>query len=396
MTKLLDFLKIFLGNCLKIALTLLGIWLFLFECYLLTMFVDWRIIAAALPFALVFLVLLIGWCMPAGKVQKRIFLTGGCLALAVTVGMCSMIGVNLYENAITIHDTVSGDIRYPAKYLPFDDDSDIARLPGAASERFTLTDAPVLLTSSDIYPLTAAFVNAVYPETEHEYDYEFPYLGVNRAPSFLLEGKYDVCIDRAQSAGGWLDEEIDQTQTQSTVIGRDAVVLYTREDSGVTGLTSEEVTGILTGKIANWKDVGGNDTKIKLFTKHDLSSAADLLEDYIGAPLADGETRWQFVFPYFSFARYTMEYRDVRGALGFTFLSQIDGQYEDVRFLAVNGVTADEESVQDGSYPITEDIIALTRAERSAEETRLISWILSDEGQTLVRESGFVPVNPVK
>ncbi len=385
--KILTFVKTFLSCFFKIALIPIALVLFLLGVCLSLLFIDWRISAAILPFALVIVILLVAWCLPAGKAQKNMLRASGCIALASAIGIAAMTGVDLYEHSVTIYDTVSGDMRFPADYLPFNKDSDIARLPGAASEHFTLAEAPKLLTVSGFYPLTAAFVNAVYPETEFGSNGESDYLAVNRHYSFLTEGTYDVIIDRENATGS---DVIDPALTESTVIGRDAVVLYTHKDNAVTDLTSEQLAAILTGRITNWREVGGDDLAIKLFTGHDLTCASDLLERYIGAPLADGETQWKFVFPYFAFAEYTTEYRNVAGALGFTYLSQIDEQYENTHFIAVDGTFADEETVQAGRYPIAENILAITRAGRSAEETRLISWILSDEGQTLVRGSGFV------
>lgn len=384
--------KTFLFCSLKILLTLLAVWLFLVAAYLSVLFIDWRIAAAALPFVLVMLVLLVGWCLPAGKARSRIFLAGGCLALAVVIGITSMIGINLYEHSVTIYDSVSGSVSYPRAYLPFDENADIARLDGEASEHFTLSNAPRIVTVSNTYPLTASFVNAVYPETDFDAYGESTYLAVNRSFSFVTEGKYDVCIGQSGSGNFDLIGEENYAALQKTPIARDAVVLYTHEDNGVTDLTSEQLKGILTGEIVNWQDVGGENRKIKLFTGHNLTCARDLLEDYIGEDMIDGETEWQFVFPYFAFGKYTMEYRNERGALGFTYLSQIDEQYKNTHMISIDGVSASKDTISDGSYPVCEDILAATRTDPSAETERLIDWILSEEGQSLVEKSGFAPI----
>ena len=384
--------KTFLLCSLKILLFLFIVWLFLVGAYLSVLFIDWRIVAAALPFALVLLILLIGWCMPAGKGRNRLFLSGGCLALAVVIAVASMIGVNLYENAVTIHDGLEGSVAYPRAHLPFDENSDIARLDKTASESFTPAEAPRLITASSFYPLTAAFIRATYPEVPFDSNGESTYLAVNRSLSFISEGKYDVYIDRRGSGNFDIVDEETLSSVSTTTIGKDAVVLYTHEDNGVTDLTGEEVKGILTGKIVNWKEVGGEDRKIKLFTRHNLTCSKDLLEKYVGESIIDGETEWQFLFPYFAFRKYTMEYRNEPGALGFTYLSRIDEQYKDTHTISIDGVSADAETIADGRYPVVENIVAVTRADPSEETMRLLAWILSEEGQSLVEKSGFAPV----
>lgn len=87
-----------------------------------------------------------------------------------------------------------------------------------------------------------------------------------------------------------------------------------------------------------------------------------------------------------------MEYRNERGALGFTYLSQIDEQYKNTHMISIDGVSASKDTISDGSYPVCEDILAVTRTDPSAETERLIDWILSEEGQSLVEKSGFAPI----
>ncbi len=58
--------------------------------------------------------------------------------------------------------------------------------------------------------------------------------------------------------------------------------------------------------------------------------------------------------------------------------------------LAVDGVYPDRENISSGSYPVTMDFYAVYRADNSNENVpKVIEWILSDEGQRLIEESGY-------
>ena len=73
----------------------------------------------------------------------------------------------------------------------------------------------------------------------------------------------------------------------------------------------------------------------------------------------------------------------------------------DVKLLALNGVLPTKETIRDGSYPISNSFYAVTAApagEPAPQETdetirTFVEWILSDEGQQIVEESGYVSIN---
>jgi phosphate transport system substrate-binding protein len=74
----------------------------------------------------------------------------------------------------------------------------------------------------------------------------------------------------------------------------------------------------------------------------------------------------------------------------------MDGIVEnsDVKMLSLNGVDPSAENIQNGTYPVIAKFYAIYRADNENENVpRLIEWILSDEGQTLIEETGYVRIN---
>ena len=83
------------------------------------------------------------------------------------------------------------------------------------------------------------------------------------------------------------------------------------------------------------------------------------------------------------------------GSIGFSFRYYMDGIVANsgVKMLSLNGVYPSAENIQNGTYPIIAKFYAIYRADNKNENIPvLIDWILSDEGQKLIEESGYVRI----
>jgi len=87
----------------------------------------------------------------------------------------------------------------------------------------------------------------------------------------------------------------------------------------------------------------------------------------------------------------------VTGAsIGFSFRYYMDGIVgnDSVKMLALNGVYPSAENIQNGTYPIIAQFYAIYRADNENPNIPvLIEWILSDEGQALIENVGYVKIN---
>lgn len=82
-------------------------------------------------------------------------------------------------------------------------------------------------------------------------------------------------------------------------------------------------------------------------------------------------------------------------SIGFSFRYYMDGIVgnEAVKMLSLNGVYPSAENIQNGSYPIIAQFYAIYRADNDNENIPiLIDWILSEEGQRIIEESGYVRI----
>lgn len=80
-------------------------------------------------------------------------------------------------------------------------------------------------------------------------------------------------------------------------------------------------------------------------------------------------------------------------AVGYVSLASVNG---DVKSVKINGVAPSEQTVSDGSYKITRPFIFLTKGEPTGEVKKFIDWVMSPEGQSIVKQAGAVPVGPTQ
>ena len=89
------------------------------------------------------------------------------------------------------------------------------------------------------------------------------------------------------------------------------------------------------------------------------------------------------------------DYRNKDGSIGFSFRYYMEGiiKNPDVKLLSVDGVAPTVENIQSGAYPITASLYAVTwEGNENQNVARLLTWILSPEGQELVEKTGYVPI----
>ena len=145
-------------------------------------------------------------------------------------------------------------------------------------------------------------------------------------------------------------------------------------------LTVEQIRKIYAGEYTNWSEVGGANRIINPVTRLKGSGSQTTFESFMGeyeigrkSPLA------------------------ITGAsIGFSFRYYMDGIVENdaVKMLSLNGVFPSPENIRNRSYPIVAQFYAIYRADNdNINIPVLIDWILSDEGQQLIEESGYIRIN---
>jgi phosphate transport system substrate-binding protein len=143
--------------------------------------------------------------------------------------------------------------------------------------------------------------------------------------------------------------ETGQLRVQS--MGRDAVILLSYSWNTVTNLTIEQLRGIYTGKITNWREVGGEDKGVVPLTREEGSGIhAMFVEKVFGK--AGHEMEKAFVLRA-SKDKILRTIKRVRGSIGYGIVRIDEAEAEGVKVLAVEGKRPTDENIQRGIYPFT-------------------------------------------
>ena len=337
--------------------------------------------------------------------MKRLWL----VLLAVTVGCGVYVGFGLYNDSIPVMEDRDSLIY---QYEPFAEGTKAVYLDEEATLKFE-TPTIDMDGATALYPVYSAFVQAVYPEGKYDiYDYKYneedgygqvTCTGTIEAYERLIQGKTDIIFCAAPSQDQLALAERMGVQLHLTPIGKEAFVFFVNSENPVEGLTVEEIQGIYTGDITNWRELGGKHQRIRPYQRAENSgSQSALLRLMEGLPLMEPEKEDR-IAGMGGIITQVASYRNHKNAIGFSFrfYSTEMVENEQIRLLSLNGVAPTKETIRSGEYPISSNFFAITASpigepapeERNADLRALLDWILSDQGQQLIEETGYVGVN---
>lgn len=324
------------------------------------------------------------------KKRKKYLKIWSIVAAIYFVALGANYGYEKYDESITVN--TSPNIRVH-EYLPFQEDSRIVKM---RSETLQLTEnLPRIDGAAALFPVYSAFVNAVYPETTELHDGVFEYNNTPGGYELMAQKQEDIFIGVYPSEEQKAYAEECGTTFVYTPIGTEAFVFFVHKDNPIDNLTTEQIQGIYSGEITNWKQVGGKNEEIAAFQRNQGSGSQSMLERFMGdTPIMEAPT--ELVNDLMSgIIEKVSNYRSKSNSIGFSFRYYVEGiiQNPDIKMLSVDGVAPTAENIKNGSYSIVTPIYAVTYEENTNENVdKLLDWILSEEGQYILEETGYVGV----
>ena len=326
--------------------------------------------------------------------NKRTALKVCCAAFCLCLLPCAAEGLyRMHQKSITINTTPNINVN---EYLPFDENSRIVRLDHASLQ---LTDhLPRLDGAAAVFPVYSAFVPAVYPDTvtlsekAGQVESAFHYSNTVEGYRRLAEKRIDIFFGAYPSEEQRAYAEENHTTLEYIPIGYEAFVFFVNRENPVNTLTEDQIRSIYSGDIANWSEVGGENRKIIAYQRNQGSGSQSMLVRFMGdTPIMEPPTE-QVQDLMDGIIHTVSNYKNNAGAIGFSFRYYLDTLIAnpDVKMLSINGVYPSVENIKSGAYAIVTPLYAVTYRECENENvSRLIDWILSDEGQFIIEETGY-------
>lgn len=204
----------------------------------------------------------------------------------------------------------------------------------------------------------------------------------------LINGTTDI----AMASRKMKDKERDKIDgtPKEFVVGRDGLAVIVHPSNPVDSLSMAQIKDIFTGKITNWKDVGGPDAEIIVYTRDTSSGTYGFFKEHV---LNDEE--------YTAAGRKTASNaalaNSVAGeetAVGYVGLAFLDSNVKAVAVSKDGGEPVEPtlETAKAGEYPIVRDLNMYTIGEPEGLAKAFLDYGFSDEGQAIVQEVGYLPV----
>ncbi|HXF48372.1 MAG TPA: phosphate ABC transporter substrate-binding protein [Verrucomicrobiae bacterium] len=212
----------------------------------------------------------------------------------------------------------------------------------------------------------------------------------------LINGTTDICQSSRPIKPSEKNKMKERYFTQGIEIpvAKDGLAVYVHESNPVDKLTIEQVKLIYTGKITNWKELGGPDAKIILYGRENNSGTYVFFKDNVlmGADFAPQTATLPGT------AAVVNAVSKDKNGIGYGGAAYAKGIKEcalaEKAGAPAYGPTL--ENVQSGKYPLARDLYWYFRTKPAGDVKKLVDWVLSPEGQKVVSEVGYFPVKSTK
>lgn len=198
------------------------------------------------------------------------------------------------------------------------------------------------------------------------------------------------------------DEELKLAESYGVTLVKkpvcyDAFVFITHKDNPIESLTVQQIKDIYTGKIKNWKEVGGNNEKITAFQREKNSGSQTAMENLVmgGSDMID-PLEVKVIVGMGELVDTVAEYENETASIGYTYRYYIDTLYknDNIKTIAVEGVAPTDENIRSKAYPFTTNYYGVIRGGEEKETGGLfLDWILSEEGQKCVKQAGYITLH---
>lgn len=209
----------------------------------------------------------------------------------------------------------------------------------------------------------------------------------------LLDNTTDIAMSSRKIK---MEEKIKMQETgkalKETLIAYDALSVIVNPANKVGQLTREQLEGIYTGKITNWKEVGGEDMKIIVYSRESSSGTYEFFKEKVMMKKNYAATCLSMP----ATGAIVQSVSQTKGAIGYVGFAYLDKSVKALSVSYDKGKTFVAPSLataKNKTYPIVRPLYLYNLSSLSAAFKSFIDFILSDEGQKIVSATGYIPLS---
>jgi len=168
-------------------------------------------------------------------------------------------------------------------------------------------------------------------------------------------------------------------------VANDGIAIVVHKDNPIKNITIRQIKDIYTGKITNWKELGGPSLPIVVISRDVASGTFEVFNEKAleGAKVAQSAQLLA------SNNAVVSAVGSTPGGIGYAGLGYINN---DVRVVTVETVMPSEATVKDGTYKLSRKLYMYTNGKAQGSVGSFIGWLQSDAGQKVVKAQGFIPI----
>lgn len=210
--------------------------------------------------------------------------------------------------------------------------------------------------------------------------------------SALMEGTTDI----AQASRRMKFDEKQKLQKQGkkakeVIVAYDALAVVVHPSNKVSNLTREQLEGIFTGKITNWKEVGGADMKIIPYSRETSSGTYEFFRESV----LKNKNYMNGIMSMPATGAIVQSISQTKGGIGYIGLAYLTKSVKPLHVSYDAGKTFTEPSVanaKNGTYPVVRPLYFYYEEGAAGRVKPFVDYILSPAGQKIVTEVGFITV----
>lgn len=253
------------------------------------------------------------------------------------------------------------------------------------------TDSIVITGSSSAAGLVKALGNDFKEEYKDKYpDLEFKITDEDSGSAIdaVRSGKADIgLVSRAVT-----DEEkslVDDVE----VFAMDGIAVIANKNCNIENLTVSQAKKIFSGQIVNWSDVGGENTKINVYSREESSGTRNEFLNLLGLNSIFDTTKEKKLTDRATVYNSSEEVKKAvagdKSGIGYISMTALDKTVKDI---AVDDVKINAQNVGDENYKLVRNFSFVIAKDESEAADDFIDWVLSAKGQQAVEAAGYVPI----
>lgn len=263
-----------------------------------------------------------------------------------------------------------------------DTTADTAMAETAADETAADLSGSISMVGSTSMEKFANALSEAFMEKYPDVTVSAQFVGSGAGVEAVLNGTADI----GNSSRNLKDEEKEKGAVEN-IVAIDGIAVVVDPANGVADLTREQLADVYTGKINNWKDLGGSDAPIVVVGRESGSGTRGAFEELLGL-----EDACKYSNELDSTGAVMAKVASTPGSIGYVSLDVLD---DTVKALNLEGAEPTEENIKAGSYFLSRPFVMATKGDLSQQSElvqALFAYLQSDEGAELVKSVGLITV----